>query len=164
MASTEVTLRSLRREHAELRPHIEGLRIAADAIDPTAARPAFELVDDAYRFLTEHLLVHARTEEEVLYPALTSAIDSTEAVRLLHLDHDAIVGFVRQLADLRRAMADHDHIRPSVAADLRRVLYGLHALIVAHFEKEERVVLPELEDRLTDEELGALVHRLHQHV
>jgi hypothetical protein len=40
--------------------------------------------------------------------------------------------------------------------DLRRVLYGLYALVAVHFAKEEEVYLPLLDARLTTEEVAAL--------
>ena len=65
------SLDSVRNEHTNLLPHVEALLDAAESVD-LPGRSAFELVDDSYRFLADHLTVHAVLEEQVLYPALTA--------------------------------------------------------------------------------------------
>jgi hemerythrin-like domain-containing protein len=161
MRTAEV-LEALRREHAELRPHVEGLRVAGDAVALPSARDAFELVNDAWRFVSEHLLVHAEAEERTLYPAFAKATGSPEAGRLMTIDHEAIHQLAAELGVLRRALADHDTIGRDLADDLRRVLYGLYALVRCHFDKEEAVMLPVLEARLRPDDANELLHRLHR--
>jgi hemerythrin-like domain-containing protein len=157
------SLEGLRHEHRELLPHVDGLKLAGDAVGLPSARDAFEFVDDAWRFVSEHLLVHAGAEERFLYPAFTRALDSPDAAAILSLDHDAIRQMATELRTLRRQLADHDTIGRELANDLRRVLYGLHAMVRAHFEKEEAVVLPVLEARLSAAEATEVVRRMQQH-
>jgi iron-sulfur cluster repair protein YtfE (RIC family) len=152
----------VRNEHTNLLPHIDALLGAAEAVD-LPGHSAFELIDDAWRFLTDHLTVHAMLEEQVLYPALTDALGAPEAVRLLNMDHRDIVGLIEELRTLRRALADHDVVEPHLKRELRRVLFGLHALIRSHFAKEEEVVLPLLEARTTPADAERLVRALGHH-
>lgn len=152
----------VRNEHTNLLPHIEALLDAAESVD-LPGRSSFELVDDSYRFLADHLTVHAVLEEQVLYPALTASLGAPEAVRLLTMDHQEIVGLIGELRTLRRALADHDVVDPHLKRELRRVLLGLHALLRAHFAKEEEVVLPILEARMTPAEAERLVHSMGRH-
>jgi hypothetical protein len=49
------TFSPLKAEHEALRPRVESLRVAAEAVDLPSAHDTFELVDDAWRFLTSHL-------------------------------------------------------------------------------------------------------------
>ena len=157
------SLEAVRNEHTNLLPHIDALLDAAEAVD-LPGRSAFELVDDSWRFLSEHLTMHAMLEEQVLYPALSSSLGAPEAVRLLGMDHRDIVTFIGELRTLRRALADHDVVDPHLKRELRRVLLGLHALIRSHFAKEEEIVLPILEARLTPAEADRLVSELgHRH-
>lgn len=156
------SLDSVRNEHTNLLPHVEALLDAAESVD-LPGRSAFELVDDSYRFLSDHLTVHAVLEEQVLYPALTASLGAPEAVRLLTMDHQEIVGLIGELRTLRRALADHDVVDPHLKRELRRVLLGLHALLRAHFAKEEEVVLPLLEARMTPAEAERLVHSMGRH-
>lgn len=156
------SLEAIRREHGELLPHVAALLDAADAVD-LPGRSAFELVDDSWRFLDGHLLRHARHEEAVLYPALTRVLGSAEAVDLLVLDHRTIAGLVDELGGYRRQLLDRDVVEPHVKRELRRVLYSLHSMLQAHFEKEEAVVLPTLEASLTQQEAERLLHELSGH-
>ncbi len=71
------------------------------------------------------------------------------------------LGELREL--LRDGMADEN--------GLRRVLYGLHAVVSLHFAKEEEVYLPILEARLTPHEadtmfaaMEAAAHEIKSHV
>lgn len=162
MSTTTVTMfQEVREEHRKLRPHVEGLRLAADAVRKNAGRDGFELVDESWRFLSEHLLPHAKAEEHSIYRSFTTATSSPAATRLLTMDHEAIVALVEELGGLRRAAADHDTLPDEVARSLRRVLYGLHALVVAHFDKEEAVVLATLEATLTPDEAKRVMHLMH---
>ena len=160
-SETDRVLAPLHDEHRRLWPHVDDLRLAADAVGERSPHDAFELVDAAWRFVHEVLLVHARREEEVLYPAFTDVLDSPIATSLLSLDHEAITGLTAELGRLHRALADREHVEPSLAHDLRRVLYGLHAIVGAHFQKEEQVVLPTLQGRLDPAAATRLVHHLH---
>ena len=156
------SLDSVRNEHTNLLPHIDALLDAAESVD-LPGRSAFELVDDSYRFLADHLTVHAVLEEQVLYPALTASLGAPEPVRLLTMDHQEIVGLIGELRTLRRALADHDVVDAHLKRELRRVLLGLHALLRAHFAKEEEVVLPLLEARMTPADAERLVHSMGHH-
>jgi hypothetical protein len=69
-------------------------------------------------------------------------------------DHVEVGRLTEELARLRAST------RPAAGEDLRRVLYGLHALVSAHFAKEEEIYLPLLEDRLSAAEAHALFERM----
>ena len=154
----------IREEHALLLPHIDGLLEAADAVD-LPGRHAFEFVDEAWRFVTDHLMVHAALEEHVLYSAFTEVVGSTEAVELLTADHRVIGDLLSELRVLRRQSADRDELDVQTKRQLRRVLIGLHVLIRSHFDKEETILLPALEARLApgdaDRLARAMVHKSH---
>jgi hypothetical protein len=51
-----------------LRPHVDHLRTAADAVDTAPLAETRRAVDDAYAFLVDHHLPHALAEEAALYP------------------------------------------------------------------------------------------------
>ena len=46
--------------------------------------------------------------------------------------------------------------------DVRRLLYGLHTLIKAHFAKEEEIYLPLLDRQLSDGDAHHLLHKMAQ--
>jgi Hemerythrin HHE cation binding domain len=53
----------LRDEHKELLPHIELLRTVADAIGEASIASLRRSIDEAYAFLTQHLLPHPQAED-----------------------------------------------------------------------------------------------------
>lgn len=145
----------LRAEHRELLPHIEALRVAADhvgAIDEAALRAELDI---AHAFLTDHLMPHAIAEDEVMYPAIDRIMGAPGATATMSRDHVAVVELVDELGILRRAPGEH-------ATDLRRVLYGLHTLVLTHFGKEETVYLPLLDEHLSAEEASRLFSAMEQ--
>jgi iron-sulfur cluster repair protein YtfE (RIC family) len=141
----------LRDEHKELIPHIVALRTAADAVGdvtPDALRVA---IDEAYDFLAHHLIPHAQAEERALYPVVGKVLGAPEATNTMSRDHVEVGSLTDELGGLRekiRAAAPS----PAQIKDLRRVLYGLYALVKVHFAKEEEVYLPILDQRLGADE------------
>lgn len=59
--------------------------------------------------------------------------------------------YVEELADLKKCPSS-ERLFPEKAEALRRVLYGVYALTLVHFTKEEEVYLPILDERMTAEE------------
>ncbi len=149
----------LRDEHRELFPHVERiLEVAGMVADESAAQLDRDL-DEVYAFLAHHLLVHAQAEEAVLYPTVQEALGSPDATRTMRRDHVEVGRYVEELGRLK---ADLHHKRPSgaQAADLRRVLYGLYALLKLHFAKEEEVYLPILDRYLTPETAQTMFEKM----
>lgn len=150
----------LRDEHRALLPELEVLRIAADALTTDRAR-ALELVDAATRMLDRHLVPHADAEEAVLYPLVEHLLDDNLFVTAMIHDHGEVRRLHGELWWLRQQMADGT-VPASIGNELRRVLYGLHALIRVHFDKEERLLLPVIDERLSEENAHALIAAMHR--
>ena len=142
MTTTHDLGEALRHEHDDLLPHIEQLTAAGDAVGRIAPRAAFEFVDEAWRFLNEHLLPHARAEETGLYADVEKITGPSPAIVMMRRDHHVIESMIKKLGVLRRALADEDAMDAKLEQELHRVIYGLYALVVLHFQKEEEVLLP----------------------
>ena len=138
----------LRAEHRELVPHVDDLRTVADSVGVVPLADLRNRLQWASDFLTSHLLPHALAEDEVLYPAVAAFVGTPVATATMSRDHEAVLAMTTELAALRR-LAEGDELRAQTASGLRRVLYGLHALIKVHFAKEEEILLPLLDERLT---------------
>jgi hypothetical protein len=84
---------------------------------------------------------------------------SLEATKTMETDHAEVKRLTEELSKLRAELLDN---RPSAeqAQALRRVLYGLYALVRVHFEKEESVYLPLLDNGLTPEEAKAMFEEM----
>ncbi len=139
----------LREEHKELIPHIEELRVAADRVGIAAPEELRAAVYASHAFLAQHLVPHAKAEEAALYPVVAATMGAPEATATMSRDHVEVVRLTEELGGLRGLL----QLEPAAetARALRRVLYGLYALVKVHFAKEEEVYLPILDARLTPE-------------
>ncbi len=141
----------LRAEHADLWPHIESLRAAADAIGGEPPLAVQAKVQQAYDFLRRHLIPHAEAEDEALYPAVQKAMGAPGATATMSRDHVEVGALTAQLA-AALAKIEPGQISGDVARELRRTLYGLYALVHVHFAKEEEIYLPLLDKALSASE------------
>lgn len=138
----------LRDEHKELFPHIETLRAAADAVGAATPAGLLARVDEAYDFLTHHLIPHAHAEDKALYPVVAKAMGAARATATMSRDHVEVGRLTEGVGRLRARLAKGP-LSATEANDLRLMLYGLYVLIRVHFAKEEEIYLPLLDERLT---------------
>ncbi len=141
----------LRDEHKELIPHIELLRTVADSVGEAPIESLRQGVDEVYTFLIHHLIPHAQAEDRALYPVVGKVLGAPEATATMSRDHVEVGRLTEELRSLRSHLSEAASSE-SQAQALRRVLYGLYALVKVHFAKEEEVYLPILDARLTPEE------------
>jgi iron-sulfur cluster repair protein YtfE (RIC family) len=151
----------LRDEHKDLLPHIELLRTVADDIGDVPIASLRRSIDEAYAFLTHHLLPHAQAEERALYPVVGRLMGAPEATATMSRDHVAIGRLTEELGALRSHLSGTS-LGASEERALRRVLYGLSTLVSVHFAKEEEVYLPLLDARLTAEEAARLFEAMER--
>ena len=151
----------LREEHRELLPYIEQLRFVADQIGEESPTVVRARVDEVYEFLALHLIPHARAEDDALYPVVARLLGAPAATATMSRDHVAVVQLVDQLSAAKLAVA-RDGLTDTLADDLRRILYGLHALVKTHFAKEEELYLPLLDERLTLDEATDLLAEMER--
>lgn len=152
----------LRAEHRELLPRLDEARAVASDLGSSHPEDIRGRLDGLVRFLREHLVPHARAEEAVLYPAVERAMGSPGAMATMVADHVEIVRRIEALAattrDFRSLPLGHD-----VVEDLKAQLYGLWAILLLHFGKEEEVLLPVLDERVSSEDADALFADMARH-
>ncbi|HMN28139.1 MAG TPA: hemerythrin domain-containing protein [Caldilineaceae bacterium] len=141
----------LREEHKELIPHIEAMRRVADAIGETNSAALQQGVDEVIEFLTHHLIPHAEAEERALYPVVAEVMGAPQATRTMSRDHVEVGRLTEELVTLRAKLSGAT-LDPIQTKALRRVLYGLYALVKVHFAKEEEIYLPLLDAKLSVKE------------
>jgi iron-sulfur cluster repair protein YtfE (RIC family) len=154
------SLAPLRDEHRELLPHIDQLRTTADRV---GTMPRARLVADvrtSLDFLTRHLRPHALVEDDVLYPEVARLMGSPVAVETMRRDHEAIARLTDELDNVLGTIHDRAEITRTTQNDMRRLLYGLYALISVHFAKEEDVYVPLVESHLDDSEAAYLLSEM----
>jgi heavy metal translocating P-type ATPase len=135
MAPADVqTALKLRAEHDAVLPLIEKIRSAADGLSTLACDlgPARSLLDR----LEGELLPHERADEELLVPLVDRALGGTEATAAMSRTHAEIE---HQVKKLRRLLAglDSETTQPEDVVELRRLLYGLYAVLRLHNAQEE---------------------------
>jgi iron-sulfur cluster repair protein YtfE (RIC family) len=149
----------LRDEHRELRPHLERLREAAEAVGAAPTPELRVLLDEVNEFLRRHLIPHAQAEEAALYPVVARLMGAPEATATMRRDHVEIGRLVEELRTLQGRLTEPSY-KPGEAESLRRALYGLYAVIALHFAKEEEVYLPLLDARLPEAEAQEVFERM----
>lgn len=140
----------LRDEHKELIPHVEHLRTLADSVGQVPLEALRKELADVGDFLSHHLIPHAHAEDAALYPVVCKLLGSPEATATMSRDHVEVGRLAAELEALRGQVSAP--LGNATARELRRVLYGLYALVKVHFAKEEELYVPLLDKGLTAEE------------
>jgi iron-sulfur cluster repair protein YtfE (RIC family) len=149
----------LRAEHRELLPEIERLRATADDLATVPSQSTIGQLDALLGFLRNQLIPHARAEEKVLYPEIGRCLGSPRATATMSADHEDVMRLVTELSELRDGVHGGRSDRAHAIA-LRRVLYGMYAILKLHFAKEEDLYLPLLDGTLSSDEAAALFRRM----
>jgi len=155
-------MHQLREEHAELWPQIEALRETAVLVDFEDIENVVLELENGLRFLTHHLLPHATAEEAVLYRAYDQLADSPWATDTMKRDHAEIRRLIDDLAALRLQLF-MEPLTDAQKQELRRVLYGLHAVLKLHFAEEEEILVPRLEAGLSQDAADQLMRSMGEH-
>ncbi|MGZ4592106.1 MAG: heavy metal translocating P-type ATPase [Actinomycetes bacterium] len=132
-ADVAVALR-LRAEHDAVLPLIEQIRSLADRL-PTHGcdlTPVWALLSR----LEGELIPHERADERLLVPLVDRALGGRDATAALSRTHAEIE---HQVSRLRRLLVgiDNETVQPEDVVELRRLLYGLYAVLRLHNAQEE---------------------------
>lgn len=129
-------VRGFSEAHESLRPDLDRLRLAADHLDEVPPAQALREVRDVHRFLVEEVAPHEQAEDSVLYPVLDRVIGGSDPTGPMSRAHAEIFHLIRRLGllldQIDPAEPDHDDL-----LEVRRVLYGLDAILRLHFAQEE---------------------------
>ncbi|MBV9308770.1 MAG: heavy metal translocating P-type ATPase [Acidobacteriaceae bacterium] len=130
----------IRTEHRHFLPGIQQIRQLADRLDTLLPEEARLELAKARRFLLEQIVPHDQLEEEKVYPLVAKVIGGTDPTTTMgrsHLEVSHLVDLFRRTVDeLPPEGPDGEDIR-----ELRRILYGLHAILKLHFAQEEESYL-----------------------
>jgi heavy metal translocating P-type ATPase len=127
--------RRFSREHVELRPVLDRVRRVADQLDEMPGTYLKRELTALQKELTGRLLPHEKAEGESVYPLIGRLLggDATGTMTMAHLEINRLVATLGRLTgELRSDGPTADDLR-----ELRRVLYGLHAILRLHFAQEE---------------------------
>ena len=126
--------RALKVEHDAVLAVVEQIRGVADALSTRDCdlEPAHTLL---HRLETE-LLPHERADEAQLVPLVARALGGSNSTAAMSRTHAEIE---HQVSRLRRLLTDldNDNVQPEDVVELRRLLYGLYAVLRLHNAQEE---------------------------
>lgn len=137
VAGSDVAER-FRAEHREFTPWLQRIRTTADRLETLEPRDAMEELEQIRWFLQERLVRHEREEEVAVYPVVAKLMGGEDPMGTMERAHMEIEHLTRVYAHLLEGLPSAG---PTVEdrVDLRRVLYGLHAILRLHFTQEEEV-------------------------
>jgi len=137
---TSVLARRFATEHAIIREATERLRSAADALGTVDTPTALAQVRQVHQMLVEEVVPHEEAEDRRLYPALDRTIGGANPTAPMSREHVEIVQLVRRLGQLLEEAAA-EGCEDGDIVELRRLLYGLDAVLRLHTAQEEESYL-----------------------
>jgi heavy metal translocating P-type ATPase len=132
-------------EHRLLRPVIDRLRDVADQLGHVEAGPASAMVREVHELLVEQVQPHEEAEDALLYPVLARVLGGTDPTGTMSRAHAEIAHLIRRLGGILDEM-DGQEPAPDDVIELRRVLYGLHAILRLHASQEDEGYLSLVDD------------------
>jgi hemerythrin-like domain-containing protein len=131
-------------EHLDLARGLDRIHDRACAVGRDARTGDLHAIRDVLQWSTDILDPHIHWEERWLYPQIDSLTRTPWATRAARFDHGQIHAIaVRLERDLGLA---REGLTPSLVDSLRADLFAYEALIRTHIDREERLLLPVLED------------------
>jgi heavy metal translocating P-type ATPase len=130
--------RHLGEEHEALRPRVEELVSLAGRLDSLSPGEARTELEEIRRLLETELLPHEAEEQETAFPEIRRLLGEADPTGPLIRTHQEIRRLARLFArQVERLPAEGP--APEDRRDLRRSLYGLHAILVLHFAQEDEL-------------------------
>jgi hemerythrin-like domain-containing protein len=156
----KTTVKLLRELHNELAPHIENIRKASDLIEEGYLPPtSHKALDEACHFLVHEAIPHIQGEDQILYPKLTELLGEDRTSTLMLRDHEEIANLIQQIGAVHSQIVQHT-IGYEQARALTRLLYGVYTLIKIHVAREEEIIAPLLDARLSEMQIVTLFDTL----
>ena len=97
-------------------------------------------VTRAYRLLVDEIAPHEQAEQTELYPAMDRLLGSRHATATMSRAHAEIAHQTRRLGQLIDDIGTSQPDQTDIA-DLRALLYGLHAILRLHTTQEDESYL-----------------------
>lgn len=150
----------LRFIHKALRHALLSVNLESGRVD-YADTESFERLDTAWRLLGENLGHHARHEDEIIFPLLDArAPGETEVLRGEHERIHVLEADMDGLLDRLDAETGAG-LRRLLGAEFHRAVQRYTAVCLAHFDAEERHLMPRLwalfDDDAVEETFGRIM-------
>ncbi|MDP9329046.1 MAG: heavy metal translocating P-type ATPase [Actinomycetota bacterium] len=125
-----------RAEHKEFAPELQRIRATADRLGTLTPSQTRDELAAVHQFLAVRLPQHEEEEEAVVYPIVASLMGGEDPMSSMARAHIEISHLARVFDQLLKDLPTEGP-SPDDLMDLRRVLYGLHAILRLHFAQEE---------------------------
>ncbi len=132
--------RRFQSEHLVIRADLDRLLAAANAMGTMQPAEVITHARGVHQFLIEEVAPHEQAEQELLYPVLEHVLGGREPTAPMSRAHIEILHQIRRLGALLDEIGDEE---PDVEDidEIRRLLYGLHAVLRLHTLQEEESYL-----------------------
>lgn len=155
------TAESVKEEHEQFLPYLEDIRKIADSIGRASAKSILGRAGELHEFLAHRLIPHAVAEGRLMLPLVRKLPGGSETAVGMNQCHVELGRLTDELeAAVKRTRAEG--MGGETENELRRILYGLHALLTAHFAQAEEVFTTALEAGRTPMERGKLLERVER--
>jgi hypothetical protein len=121
------------------------VRSLADRLDVLSPAERLLQVGRLHEGVRDRLLPHEAVEETMLYPLMAQLLGGEDPTVTMSRAHVEIAHLSRLLGQLLDD-ATSDGLSDDELPELRRVLYGLHAVLRLHFAQEDEAFLSLLQD------------------
>jgi hemerythrin-like domain-containing protein len=138
-------------EHQELAPWLDRIHEVGRRVGHESAADVAVALHRVVVWLETDLQAHAAWEESWLYPEIDRRAGTPWASRTMRFEHQQIRAAVRNLS-AEQTTLQHE-LTPATACQVASHVFGLEAILRGHLEREERVLLPLLDDQV-DSSLG----------
>jgi soluble P-type ATPase len=140
--SAEMTSLSarLQEEHRQLQDGIDHLRVVADQADAMDAATLHAALGEIVEFVQGALLPHELVEERRFYPLVAQHIGGDDPTAAMMRGHVEIARLSRLIVEAAQPF-EQGQMADSELADIRRLLYSLHAVLTLHNAQEEEAYL-----------------------
>ena len=122
--------------HRTLRPHVGDLAALAARLESLSPAEARAQLERTREMLEKELIPHEREEQQNAYPLLSAMLKDEDPTGPLIQTHHEIHRLSRLYGRLV-AQLPAEGPGPEDLPDIRRVLYGLHAILQLHFAQED---------------------------
>jgi heavy metal translocating P-type ATPase len=140
-----VVFGEFRSEHLQMAALIARLRGVADQLDILSPTERLQQARDIYSRLMDEVLAHDVDEEARLFPLVDRLSNAGEITASLVRVHREIAHQTHVLGELLEEIAA-DGWEDGDILDMRRILYGLHAILRLHMTQEDEEILSLVEE------------------
>ncbi len=134
----EPTVETVEQEHEQFLPHLEDIREVADSIGRASVTSLLRRIRDVHDFLAHRLMPHAVAEGRLMLPLVKELAGGREIAVEMNRCH-AQLGRLTDQLESSMERATREGMDDEVEAELRRILYGIHAVLSAHLAQAQEV-------------------------